>query len=63
MSSTLHALKVFTTPITTFEDTLDCQKTTMPTNLQILNQMELVEAIGAKFIEKIHQSTDYRRLI
>jgi hypothetical protein len=34
ISSTLHALEVFTTPITTFEDTLDRWKITTPTSLK-----------------------------
>jgi hypothetical protein len=35
ISSTLHALEVFTTPITTFEDTLDRWKITTPTGLKL----------------------------
>ncbi len=51
ISSTLHALKVFMTPITTFEETLDRQKTATLTSFQILNQVELVEERGVKPIE------------
>jgi hypothetical protein len=46
-------LEVFTTPIITFEDTLDHQKTIVPIGLQILNQVELVETIGAEFIKEV----------
>jgi hypothetical protein len=44
---------VFTTPITTFEDTLDRHKTITPTDLQILSQVELVEATSVESIEKV----------
>jgi hypothetical protein len=37
----------------TFEDTLDQQKATVPTSLQILNQVELVEAAGAKLVKEV----------
>jgi hypothetical protein len=52
--NTLHDSEVFTTPITTFEETFDWQKVTIaPTCLQILNQVELMEETNAKFIEGI----------
>jgi hypothetical protein len=50
--NTLHALEVFTTPIVTFEDTLDRPKIVAPTDLQI-NQVKLVEVIGVEFVKKI----------
>jgi hypothetical protein len=37
----------------TFEDTLDRQKTITLTNLQILNQIELVEIASVEHIEEI----------
>jgi hypothetical protein len=37
----------------TFEDTFDRQKIAMPTNLQILNQVELVKAIGVESIKDV----------
>ncbi len=37
ISSTSHASEVFTTPIMTFEDTANCQKTIVPIGLQILS--------------------------
>jgi len=51
--STSHVSEVFATPIMTFEDTPNCQKTTTLTRLQILNQMEVVEAPSAKPIEYV----------
>jgi hypothetical protein len=53
ISNTLHASKVFTTPIATFEDTLDRQKIITPTNLQILNQVELVEVTNVELVEEV----------
>ncbi len=53
ISNTLHALEVFTTPITTFEVMPDRQKTIVPTNLQILSQVELVEVISVEHVEEI----------
>jgi len=46
-------LKVFTTPIMTFEDTLDRQKTAVPTGFQILSQVELVEATSVEHVEEV----------
>jgi hypothetical protein len=37
----------------TFEDTHDQQRTTMPINLQILSQVELVEAIGVELVKEV----------
>jgi hypothetical protein len=53
ISNIPHASMVFTTPITTFEDTLDRHKTITPTDLQILSQVELVEATSVESIEKV----------
>jgi hypothetical protein len=53
ISSTMHVLEVFTTPVMTFEDTPDHQKSTSPINLQILNQMELVEITGVEPVEEV----------
>jgi len=53
ISNTPHVSKVYTTPITTFEDTPNQQKTTMPIGLQMLSQVELVEVIGVEPVEKI----------
>jgi len=36
-----------------FEDTHDRQKTTTPTNLQILNQAELVEATCVEYVKEV----------
>jgi hypothetical protein len=52
ISSTPHASKVFTTPITTFEDTPNRQKTPTPTSLQILSQVKLVEEACDELIEE-----------
>jgi hypothetical protein len=43
ISNTMHVSKVFTTPIKTFEDTLDWQKTIVWIGFQILSQVELVK--------------------
>jgi hypothetical protein len=52
--NTLHASKVFKTPITTFEEKLDRHKiSTMPTCLQILSQVKLVEEPSVEPIKKI----------
>jgi len=53
ISSTLHVLKVFTTPIMSFQNTLECQKTTMLIGLQTLSQVELVEVVGVEFVEEV----------
>ncbi len=37
----------------TFEDTLDWQKVVAPTNLQILNQVELLEVASAKPVKEV----------
>jgi hypothetical protein len=37
----------------TFEDTPNQHKVVVPTNLQILNQVELVEVLGIEPIEKV----------
>jgi hypothetical protein len=37
----------------TFEDTLDRQKIIAPTNLQILNQVELVEVTNVELVEEV----------
>jgi hypothetical protein len=52
-SCTPHASKVFTTPTMTFEDTFDRQKIATSTSLQILNQMELMEATNFELIKEI----------
>jgi hypothetical protein len=46
-------LKVFITPITTFENTLDWQKVVAQTSLQILNQVELVEVASVEHVEEV----------
>jgi hypothetical protein len=51
--NTLHVSEVFSTPIATFEDVPDQQKFVTPTNLQILNQVELVEATCVEPLEEI----------
>jgi hypothetical protein len=51
-SSTPHASKVFTTPITTFEETPNQQRIVVLTSLQILNQVELVEKACVEHVEK-----------
>jgi hypothetical protein len=48
ISNTPHASEVYTTPIATFENTPNQQNTTTPTSLQILSQVELVEAVGVE---------------
>jgi hypothetical protein len=48
ISNTSHASEVYTTPIVTFENTPDQQKIIAPIGLQILSQVELVEAIGVE---------------
>jgi hypothetical protein len=45
-----HALEVFTM---TFEDTPNRHKAIVPTDFQILNQVELVEALGAEHVEEV----------
>jgi hypothetical protein len=45
-----HALEVFTM---TFEDTPNRHKAIAPTNLQILSQVELMEALGAEHVEEV----------
>jgi len=37
----------------TFENTLDRQKIVAPTGLQILSQIELVEAAGAEHVKEV----------
>jgi hypothetical protein len=44
----MHASKVFTTPIATFEDTPDQQKTIAPIGFQILNQVEVINQLITK---------------
>ncbi len=51
-SSTPHALKVFTTPVTTFEETPNQQRIIVLTSLQILNQVELVEEACVEHVER-----------
>ncbi len=53
ISNTPHTSEVYTTPTMTFEDTHDQQRTTMPINLQILSQVELVEAIGVELVKEV----------
>jgi hypothetical protein len=56
ISSTPHALKVFTTPITSFEDTPNQQNITMPIGFQILSQVELMEVASVEpFKDVINQ--------
>ncbi len=50
ISSTLHALEVFTKPIATFEDTPYQQKIVVPT---ILNQVEHVEEEGVEHVKEV----------
>jgi hypothetical protein len=52
ISSTLHALNVFTTPITTFENTPDQYKTSALIGLKILSQNKPVEEASAKPIKE-----------
>jgi hypothetical protein len=40
------------TPIATFEDTLDRQKITTPTRLQILSQVKPMEEVGVEHVER-----------
>jgi hypothetical protein len=47
----LHASKVFTTPITTFEETHDQQKTVVLIGLQILSKIEPLEEVGVEPIK------------
>jgi hypothetical protein len=52
--NTPHALEIFTTPIATFEETLDQQFFfIMPTCFQILSQVKLVEETSAKLVEEV----------
>jgi len=51
ISSTSYALEVFTTPITTFEDTPNRQKTIVLIGLQIMNWAEPMEEPGVKLIK------------
>jgi hypothetical protein len=51
ISNTLHVSKVFTTSITTFEETLYQLKITVLTGLQILSQVEPVEEASVELIE------------
>ncbi len=44
-------MEVFTTPIATFEETHDWQKTTTLIGLQILSQIKPMEEVGAKLVE------------
>ncbi len=50
ISNTPHALKVFTTPITTFEEIHDRQKTKALIGLQILGQIEPMEEVSVKLV-------------
>jgi hypothetical protein len=52
ISNTLHVSKVFTTSITTFEETLYQLKITVLTGLQILNQVELVKGAINQLVAK-----------
>jgi len=52
ITNILHALEVLTTtPIATFEETCDQQRTTTLIGLQILNQVELLEETNVEPIE------------
>ncbi len=52
ITNTLHALEVLTTtPIATFEETCDQQRTTTLIGLHILNQVELLEETNVEPIE------------
>ncbi len=51
ISNTLHVTKVFITPIMTFEETFDRQRTIVMTGLQILNQVEFVEEASAELVK------------
>ncbi len=51
ISNTSHASKVFMTPITTFEETPDQQRTTTLTSLHILSQTKPVEEANVEPIE------------
>jgi hypothetical protein len=51
--STPHASEVFTTPIATFQETLDQQIVfVVPTSFAILSQVKLVEETSAKLVEE-----------
>ncbi len=51
ISNTLHASKVFMTPVTTFEETPDQQRTTTLTSFHILSQFEPMEEANVEPIE------------
>jgi hypothetical protein len=48
-----NASEIYTTPIVTFEETHDRQKTVVPTSLQILSQIKLVEATSVKPVKEV----------
>jgi hypothetical protein len=51
--NTPHASEVFTTPIATFEETLDQQIVfVVPTGFEFLSQVKLVEETHVKLVEK-----------
>ncbi len=52
ISSIPHALEVFTTPTTTFEETLDQQKTPMLTSFQILSQVKPMEEANMNLLKE-----------
>jgi len=49
----LHALEVFTTPITTFEETPNQQKIVVLIGLQIVNKVEPLEKASVEPIEGV----------
>jgi hypothetical protein len=49
----LHASKVFTTPITTFEETPNQQKIVVLIGLQIVNKVEPLEKASVEPIEGV----------
>ncbi len=53
ISNTPHVLKVFTTPIMTFEDTPNKEKTTTLIGLQILSQAEFVVATSVEYVKEV----------
>ncbi len=53
ITNTPHALEVFTTQITTFEETLNRQKIfTVPTCFQIMNQVEPMEEPNVELVKE-----------
>ncbi len=49
----MHALEVFTTPITTFEETPNQQKIVVLIGLQIVNKVEPLEKASVEPIEGV----------